>query len=70
MHKEKVKQLATQLKIPYAVHFTRAENLESIITTRIYPISRIEEYGIPARANDELRLDGRRNGIFYIYCFP
>ena len=70
MHKEELKEHATQLKVPYAVHFTRAENLESIIAHGIYPISRIDELGIPAQVNDELRLDGRRNGISISVAFP
>lgn len=56
--------------MPYLVHFTRAKNLESIITNGLYPVSRANEVGACPEINDHLRLDGRRNSTSISVAFP
>lgn len=52
------------------MHFTRAENLESIINNGIYPVDRVEEVCENPTINDTLRLDGRREGTSISVAFP
>ncbi len=70
MPKTQIREIAAQLAIPYLVHFTRATNLESIFANGIYPISRTDEIGVSPAINDELRLDGRRDGTSTSIAFP
>jgi hypothetical protein len=69
-HQEQIRAIAEHLKIPYLVHFTRAENLESIINNGIYPVDRVEEVCENPTINDTLRLDGRREGTSISVAFP
>jgi RNA:NAD 2'-phosphotransferase (TPT1/KptA family) len=61
-HQQQIRAISEQLKVPYLVHFTRAQNLESIITNGIYPVSRVNEVSAAPEINDLLRLDGRSDG--------
>lgn len=70
MPKTQIREIATQLEIPYLVHFTRATNLDSIFANGIYPISRTNEIGVTPAINDAMRLDGRRDGTSTSIAFP
>lgn len=70
MSQAPIKKLASQLQIPFLVHFTRAENLPSIMQHGLYPIARIGEIGVRPQINDEVRLDGRRAGTSVSIAFP
>ena len=69
-YQEQILAIAEHLEIPYLVHFTRAENLESIINNGIYPVNRVEEVCENPTINDALRLDGRREGTSISVAFP
>lgn len=70
INKKQIQDIAEAKKIPYLVHFTRATNLESIISKGIYPISRAHDAGVNPEINDPLRLDGHRDGISVSIAFP
>lgn len=70
MTRQGIQEIATQYEIPYLLHFTRTENLESIINSGIYPISRINEISVEPAINDQLRLDGRCDGTSISIAFP
>jgi hypothetical protein len=61
---------ATEIAVPYLVHFTRAVNLPSILTQGLYPIGRACEIGANPQINDEYRLDGHRNSTSVSIAFP
>lgn len=63
-------QIVTDLKIPFLVHFTRTRNLPSIMRHGILPRDRFAEYEVEAEINDELRLDGRLDGISVSIAHP
>lgn len=63
-------EISKRRQVPYLVHFTRAENLRSIITNGIYPLSRVNEVCRAPKINDTLRLDGRPDGISLSVAFP
>lgn len=69
-HQEEIRAIAEHRKVPYLVHFTRAENLESIINNGIYPVNRVDEVCENPTINDTLRLDGRREGASISVAFP
>lgn len=52
-----------QKQIPYLVHFTRVENLPSIMRHGLCPIRTMQEQQIAFRWNDEYRLDGHEDAI-------
>ncbi|MCC8392510.1 DUF4433 domain-containing protein [Paraburkholderia sp. MMS20-SJTR3] len=51
-------------------HFTRASNLESILTHGLCSVTKAAEIGIAPNINDEQRLDGRRAGASLSIGFP
>jgi len=51
-------------------HFTRCENLKSILSTGIQSVEDMEIDRISAIRNDEQRLDGKLNGISLSISFP
>lgn len=56
--------------ITQLLHFTRTENLSTILSEGLLPISEIERRSLPTRCNDNLRLDGRPNAISLSISFP
>ncbi len=70
MSREHIRAHAAEIKIPYLLHFTRATNLPSIIRHGLYPISRAHEVKVVPEVNDQLRLDGHRNGTSVSIAFP
>lgn len=59
-----------QRKIEYFVHFTPLENLESIITKGLMPVSKLEEKHYKYIHNDDARMDQRRDAISLSVSFP
>lgn len=70
MPKKKIQVFCEQIEIPYLTHFTRTENLPSILKHGLYPVSRFDELGSTPITNDELRLDGHLDGISLSISFP
>ncbi len=56
--------------INYFVHYTRIDNLESIIKNGLCSVEYMEKHGIPYIPNDIQRLDGRRDAISLSVSFP
>lgn len=63
MMKAQIQATAAQLNIPHLVHFTRASNLPLIVQYGLQPASAFARLNIAPEINDQLRLDGRLNGI-------
>jgi hypothetical protein len=70
MSKAEIGDFSRHLGIPFLVHFTRIENLPSIINSGLYPVDRFGEIGATPKINDQLRLDGRLNGLSLSIAFP
>lgn len=70
MPKEKICEFSKQVKVPYLTHFTKTENLSSILKNGIFPVSRFDELDSTPATNDELRLDGHLEGISISVSFP
>ena len=70
MPRQAIQTHATAVQVPYLLHFTRATNLPSIMAHGLYPISRAHEIGAVPDINDQLRLDGHRNGTSVSIAFP
>jgi hypothetical protein len=68
--REKIQSLALAKKIPFLVHFTRAENARSIVENGLLPVSSARERGLMPVVSDEMRLDGRLNGTSLSIAFP
>lgn len=70
MPKEAIRAHATAIQIPFLTHFTRAQNLPTIMQHGIYPLSRVAEIGVGPEINDGIRLDGHRDGTSLSIAFP
>lgn len=70
MHTEQIQAIAAQRAVPFLVHFTRIENLNSIIAHGLLPRTMIAAQGVPAIINDPERWDGRLGGISTSIGFP
>lgn len=70
MPRQQIHAYATEIQIRYVLHFTRAENLPSIMNHGLYPIGRIGEIGANPKVNDAYRWDGYRNGTSVSIGFP
>lgn len=66
-----IQAIVTARNIPYLVHFTRTDNLPSILNHGFYPQSRKMELlsGI-SHINDELRLDNKKDHTCFSITFP
>ena len=58
-----LKKAVKNLGIPYLYHFTRFENLDSILKHGLIGRQKLEERGIDHSVNDSLRLDGELSAI-------
>lgn len=67
---ERVEAIALSKKIPFLVHFTRTENIPSIMQHGLIPVGIANGLGLAPRINDPLRLDGRLNGTSLSISFP
>lgn len=65
-----IKAFAEERRIPFLVHFTRAENLKSIMERGILSRTRLSLEGIKAVINDIQRHDGRANASCISVSFP
>lgn len=70
MPRQAIREFATELEIPYLLHFTRAVNLPSIMEHGLYPIGRIDDIGASPEINDQIRLDGRLDGTSISIAHP
>ena len=70
MPKNLVQEHAQALKIPFLIHFTRAENLPGIMRHGFYPRSRIDKIEVVPEINDELRLDRHLDAVSLSIAFP
>jgi hypothetical protein len=59
VHEEKVKELLEKRKIQYFVHFTRLDNLASILQYGLVPVNLQQGMKIKSICNDDKRLDFR-----------
>ena len=62
--------LVDKLGIPHLVHFTRCENLSSILQNGLHSVISCRKNGIHAAQNDRIRLDGRPEGISVSVTLP
>ncbi|OOG49142.1 DarT ssDNA thymidine ADP-ribosyltransferase family protein [Rhodanobacter sp. C01] len=70
MPRQAIQVHATAFQVPYLLHFTRAVNLPSIMARGLYPIERVNEIGAAPSINDQLRLDGHKDGTSISIAFP
>jgi len=65
-----IQEIVTQQEISCLVHFTRVENLESIMTHGIVPIATAREELQNVYSNDEYRWDGHSDASCLSISFP
>ena len=65
-----IERVASQLRIPYLVHFTNEKNLSSILEIGLQPKQNSEKYKFFPAINDALRLDGHMDAISLSIGFP
>ncbi len=68
--KIEIRALAQDLEIPHLVHFTRCDNLPSILRYGLSSVAICEAEGISGIRNDRVRLDGQPDGISLSITFP
>ena len=61
LRKQELETRVRALELPYLIHFTRVENLPSIMQHGLCPITTLTDRNIDFRFNDPLRLDGHPN---------
>lgn len=67
---KEIRTLAEKFKIPHLVHFTRCDNLSSILQHGLRSVSGCHLDSIRAIRNDGMRLDGHLDGISLSVTFP
>lgn len=70
MGMEQIKNVISQRKIPYLVHFTNLKNLESIYKLGLVPRSRLDASGVKYESNDKARFDGHEDSVSLSVAFP
>ena len=68
--KDKLKESVLSREIKELVHFTRIENLQSILSVGLQSRVRLEEIDHKYLINDSMRLDNRLNGISLSITHP
>jgi hypothetical protein len=68
--RNKIKDIVTRRKIEYLVHFTRIDNLNSILENGLIPVSVQQENKIPSVHNDEHRIDSKLDCTSCSIAFP
>lgn len=63
LRKQELETRVRALELPYLIHFTRVENLPSIMQHGLCSITALTDKKIDFRFNDHLRLDGRPNAV-------
>lgn len=66
----KIKARVEEIELPYLVHFTRVENLPSIMKHGICPVATMNEQHVPYAANDRLRLEGHPDASSFSIAHP
>ncbi len=69
-NKERIKQIVAEREIPYLLHFTRLDNLKSILDNGLYSRDCVDECYSQALINDHSRADRRRNTISVSVAHP
>ena len=67
---DKIKELVTKRKIEYLVHFTRVENLPSILEKGLMGRSLLKFNNLDTLMNDNLRLDNVKDAVSTSISFP
>lgn len=70
MNKQEIKKFAIELEIPYLLHFTHIDNLESILEKGLYSRKTVDGMDQEIITNDEGRYDGRINTISLSIAHP
>ena len=70
MSRDEIQSIAIERKVPFLVHFTRSENVQSILQHGLLPVAHARANGISPAINDQERLDGRLNGTSLSIAFP
>ena len=65
-----IKQFCVERRIQTLAHFTRIENLGSILREGLLSRERLNIQGISCQINDVDRIDGHKNGICLSLSFP
>lgn len=65
-----IRQIAERKNVPYLVHFTSINNLESILTHGLRSSNDAQAQGLNPTVNDVLRLDRRRHATSTSIAFP
>lgn len=65
-----IRAQAEDFKIPHLIHFTRCENLPSILRHGLLSVEECEAKDICTIRNDSLRLDAQPDGISLSIAFP
>lgn len=68
--REDIKEFCKERQIPYLLHFTRSENLQSILANGLQPRSVIDTGHVAATVNDASRFDERRDCSCLSISFP
>ncbi len=67
---DKIKEIVSRRKIEYLVHFTRIDNLNSILKNGLIPVSMQQKMKIPSVRNDEQRIDSKLDCTSCSITFP
>jgi hypothetical protein len=67
---DKIKEIVKRRKIEYLVHFTRIDNLNSILENGLIPVSMQQKMKIPSVHNDEQRIDSKLDCTSCSISFP
>ncbi|MCL2627089.1 MAG: DUF4433 domain-containing protein [Oscillospiraceae bacterium] len=68
--KKTIKNIVQERDVRYLVHFTRAENLESIFLHGIISVAEIDAMRLKVNKNDDLRLDYCTEAVCLSIGFP
>lgn len=69
-HENKIREIIERRKIEYLVHFTRIDNLSSILRNGLIPVSIQHKMKIPSVHNDEQRIDSKLDCTSCSVTFP
>ena len=69
-YRAEIRSISELYKIPHLVHFTRCENLPSILKYGLRSIESCDADEVQAIRNDSIRLDGQPDGISLSVTFP
>lgn len=70
MSKKEIESFAKELDIPYLLHFTHIDNLQSILENGLFSRDKVDKMGAGIITNDDGRYDGRRSTISLSIAHP